>query len=212
MKLYNNIYVALVHIIKGKSAFTNIQFSEDTTSAIYMIRKLLYEISNGFFKLIEDYRVMARKGTEPFNEYVKAIYEVAILTSNDPLKENICKVAGYWFDVCSSSSSMISRKIGKVYNKLFRSHTISSDTQQFMNDSKNQVKQIYNIEVAKNQYLNNVYPYLMNAEVLLFSNLVNKINEKIPILQLQDKVQTINLNDYLTIEKQYYIDFPPQKY
>jgi hypothetical protein len=212
MKLYNNIYVALVYIIKGKSAFTNIQFLEDTTSAIYMIRKILYEISNGFFNLIEDHRVMARKGTEPFTKYVKPIYEVAILTANDPLKENICKVAGYWFDVCSSSSSMISRKIGKVYNKLFRSHTISSDTQKFMNYSKNQVKQIYNRETAKNQHLNKVDPYLMNAEVVLFSNLVNQINQKIPILQLQDKVQTINLNDYLTIEKQYYIDSSRVKY
>jgi hypothetical protein len=203
MKLYNNIYVGLVYIIKGKSAFTNIQFVEDTTSAIYMIRKLLYEICNGFFKLIENYRVLYRKNSDDFNKYVKDIYEVAILTSNDPLKDNICKIAGYWINICSYSSSMISRKIGKMANKLFRWHTISPETQQFINNSKKEFKKIYNIETNKNKSLNKVDLYLINSEIELFLPLVNLINQKIPILQLQNKVQIIDLNDYLTIEKEY---------
>jgi hypothetical protein len=216
LNLYANTYIALVHIIKGKSSFQNIVL-HNNGSGIYQMILLLNDISRGFFNLIElnrreekkklDQRFITMIQYNTFIDsiitYIKDIYKVAILTNNDLLKDDICKVYDYWAkSVCSSQLNKISRKFGKLSNKLFGWHTISDDTRKFMTISQQKVKNIYtSIETFKKNHLNNIYPYLINSEVELFKDLVSEINQKVTILQLQDKVQTINLNDYLTIEK-----------
>jgi len=212
LNLYANTYIALVHIIKGKSAFQNI-FLHNNGSGIYQMILLLNDISRGFFNFIEfnkikekerlDKLLYQRKITtieyntsiDSIITYIKDIYKVAILTNNDLLKDDICKVYDYWAKVCSSKLNKISRKFGKLSNKLFRWHTISDDTRQFMIISQQKVKNIYNsIETFKKNHLNNIYPYLINSEVELFKDLVSIINLKVTI-------QISNPKNYLTIEK-----------